>query len=212
MTPDALMCEMSVGCQSCVLRHERAGPAYAYLLGQYLGDGHIVRARNRVFRLTISCTASYPLIVEECVDALSTVFPSNRIGRRARSGVIDLSCYSNHVPCSFPQHGPGKKHERAIVLEPWQHRIAIATWPDRFVRGLIHSDGCRSINSVVAPTGKRYAYPRYTFSNRSREIRELFCDVCEALGIEWRQMNRYNISVARRSSVAILDELVGPKR
>jgi hypothetical protein len=32
------------------------------------------------------------------------------------------------------------------------------------------------------------------------------------LGIEWRQMNRYNISVARSESVARLDEFIGPKR
>jgi hypothetical protein len=31
------------------------------------------------------------------------------------------------------------------------------------------------------------------------------------LGIEWRAMNRWNISVARRASVAQLDEFVGPK-
>jgi hypothetical protein len=31
------------------------------------------------------------------------------------------------------------------------------------------------------------------------------------LGIEWRVMNRWTISVARRASVARLDEFVGPK-
>jgi hypothetical protein len=32
------------------------------------------------------------------------------------------------------------------------------------------------------------------------------------MGIEWRQNNRNNLSVARRASVARLDEVVGPKR
>jgi hypothetical protein len=27
------------------------------------------------------------------------------------------------VARAFPQHGPGRKHERPIVLEPWQLEI-----------------------------------------------------------------------------------------
>jgi hypothetical protein len=58
---------------------------------------------------------------------------------------------------------------------------------------------------------KTYAYPRYNFSNRSDEIKGIFCDACDLLGIEWRVMNALDISVARRESVARLDEFVGPK-
>jgi hypothetical protein len=42
-------------------------------------------------------------------------------------------------------------------------------------------------------------------------VRAIFCSCCELLGVEWRKMNARNISVARRASVARLDELVGPK-
>jgi hypothetical protein len=79
-----------------------------------------------------------------------------------------------------------------------------------FLRGLIHSDGCRFTNTIRHPK-KTYTYPRYNFSNRSDDIRGLFCGACDLLGIEWRVMNAWNISVARRESVACLDELVGPK-
>lgn len=48
-------------------------------------------------------------------------------------------------------------------------------------------------------------------SNRSDDIKRIFCDACDLLGIEWRVMNRWDISVARRASVARLDEFVGPK-
>jgi hypothetical protein len=34
----------------------------------------------------------------------------------------------------------------------------------------------------------------------------------DQLGIEWRQNNRVTLSVARRGSVALLDQFVGPKR
>jgi hypothetical protein len=59
---------------------------------------------------------------------------------------------------------------------------------------------------------KTYEYARYEFSNRSDEIKCIFCDACEALGVEWRVMNRKAISIARRDSVAKLDAFVGPKR
>jgi len=58
---------------------------------------------------------------------------------------------------------------------------------------------------------KIYTYPRYNFTSASSDIRRLFTDACDQLGIEWRQMNARNISVARRDSVARLDEFVGPK-
>ena len=55
------------------------------------------------------------------------------------------------------------------------------------------------------------AYPRYQFSNRSEDIKALFCEHCDLLGIEWRVMNRHTISVARRDSVALMDSFVRPK-
>jgi hypothetical protein len=55
-------------------------------------------------------------------------------------------------------------------------------------------------------------YPRYHFSNVSADIREIFGRACDQLGIEWRPNNRWSLSVARRGSVALLDEFVGPKR
>jgi hypothetical protein len=75
---------------------------------------------------------------------------------------------------------------------------------------LIHSDGSRFINRVRV-NGKSYEYPRYNFTSASDDIRNLFTTTCDQLGVEWRQMNQRNISVARRASVARLDEFIGPK-
>jgi hypothetical protein len=63
------------------------------------------------------------------------------------------------------------------------------------------------------PSGRvaEYAYPRYFFSNLSADIRALFCEYCERLGIRWTQSNHRNISVAQRRSVELLDEFIGPK-
>jgi hypothetical protein len=72
-------------------------------------------------------------------------------------------------------------------------------------------DGCRAVN-VVKSCGRARSYPRYTFSNRSDDIRAIFCQHLDLLDIPWRRMNRFNISVAKRDGVARLDGFVGPKR
>jgi len=64
------------------------------------------------------------------------------------------------------------------------------------------------------PSGRiaEYEYPRYFFSNRSADIKQIFCEHCELLGIRWTQPNHRNISVSHRRSVAKLDAFIGPKR
>jgi len=78
------------------------------------------------------------------------------------------------------------------------------------LRGLIHSDGCR-IKNRVRVRGKHYEYTRYMFSNRSEDIRRIFADACERADIEWRRMNEWTVSVAKRDSVGAMDRFIGPK-
>jgi hypothetical protein len=196
--------------QSCPRKVGLDPAAYAYLLGQYLGDGWIGEGKRGVFRCYIYCCAAYPNIIEECAMAMRTVVPGSVV-RQNVTGAVALSVYSKHWPCVFPQHGPGHKHTRQIELEPWQYQIALADHPQKFIRGLIQSDGCRCMNRVRGQSGRRYVYPRYLFTNASADIRWLFRDACDSLGIEWRRMNARTISIARRESVALLDQFVGPK-
>jgi hypothetical protein len=183
---------------------------YSYLLAVYLGDGHVVR-NGSSWTLRVTLDRAYPAIVEECqraVLAICGMVPSAIPSRRDRSVVVSKTWKA--WACLFPQHGPGRKHLRPIVLADWQQRI-VDQAPGRFLRGLIHTDGWRGVNKVCSK-GRRYEYPRYQFSNRSDDIRRLFTNACEALGIEWRQWTRYHVSVARRESVALLDQFVGEKR
>jgi hypothetical protein len=178
----------------------------------YLGDGSIDR-QPRTWRLRIALDIGWPGIMLECANAMQAVFSQNRINlyqpdSRSRCAVAVV--YSNQLVCLFPQHGPGVKHLRPIELTDWQGRV-VCEQPRPFLRGLIHSDGCRFTNRVRA-SGKVYAYPRYNFTNASDDIRGLFTWTCDLLGIEWRQMNARNISIARRDSVARLDSFVGPKQ
>jgi transcriptional regulator with XRE-family HTH domain len=187
------------------------GRAYSYLLGMYLGDGHIARF-PRTLRLQIYLDTRYPGIIGECVRAIRRVMPLNRVAvhRRRPHNVVHVSCYSQRWASVLPQHGAGLKHARSIELTGWQREIT-HTFPERLIRGLIHSDGCRVLNRVRHGE-KVYIYPRYMFSNRSRQIHGIFTEHLDLLGIEWRWSNGHTISVARRDSVAKLDGFVGPKR
>lgn len=183
---------------------------YAYLLGIYLGDGCVSR-NGRSWRLSIAQDASYPGIVASCQEAIEEI-----VGRAPRLQRDYGGKHRIHVvsgwkqwPCYFPQHGPGRKHSRKIELVDWQREI-VARCPEQLLRGLIHSDGWRGLNRVFVK-GRWYEYPRYQFSNRSDDIRRIFTDTCDQIGVRWRPWGRYHISVARREAVARLDEFIGAK-
>lgn len=200
-------------CPRCDGR-ELAAAAYSYLLGLYLGDGHISHySEHRVPNLMITCTESWAGLMDACEQAMRAVFPGNSVCRVRRTGCSNVKVYSKHLPCLFPQHGPGKKHERTITLEPWQQEIVDAH-PWDFIRGLIHSDGCRITNwttRLVAGERKRYEYPRYFFTNKSADIIRLFTATLNKVGVDWKQSNSHNISIARKASVTLMDTHVGPK-
>jgi hypothetical protein len=177
---------------------------YAYLLGLYLGDGCISRV-GRSWHLRIACDTTYPANIGRCREAINAVMPRQRAGVLKQKGNwVNVSLYSNHWPCLLPQHGPGRKHNRTIALEPWQQDIVDnESW--EFVTGLIHSDGCRT---VANDRGVRSV--RYHFSNRSEDIIGLLTAALDRLNIHWRRSDRYTISVYRKADTARVDEFIGP--
>ena len=201
----ATYCAVCGGAPECL-----PATSYAYLLGAYLGDGHIVELARGVYRLTIYCS-----LIHFNVAWWMTLAAEDVIGRRVAmradpvENVLSVQSCWKHWPCLFPQHGPGRKHARRIELAPWQQRIADAH-PDQLVRGLIHSDGWRGINRIRHPQ-RTYEYARYEFSNRSDDIRRIFCEHLDLIGVGWTQSNRYVIQIARKPDVATLEEFIGPK-
>jgi len=184
---------------------------YLYLLGQYLGDGCISRT-GRSWVLRIATADAYPGIRAEVIAAIARIVP-NRVHVVANQGCASVQCTTNQWLHLFPQRGPGRKHERPIALEPWQLAM-VAADPRPLIRGLLHSDGCRVTNWTerrVGETVKRYEYPRYLFSNRSDDIRGIFTDALDDLGVAWTQNQQWSISIARRNAVTALDAFVGPK-
>ena len=188
---------------------------YAYLLGLYLGDGHVYVTPRTSF-LRVHLDGAYQGIVDECREAigLTTWGGRTQVLLRRGSRVNTVQSAWKRWPEAFPQHGRGRKHLRRIVLEDWQQAV-VDGHPRQFVRGLIHSDGCRTVNRFTTklPSGRvaEYAYPRYFFSNLSADIRRLFCEACDALGVRWTMSNPRNVSISHRASVAVLEEVVGPK-
>ncbi|MEU8073971.1 transcriptional regulator [Catellatospora citrea] len=180
---------------------------YSYLLGLYLGDGHLVTSA-KVPVLRIYCTATYTALLDQAEMAMLATL-ANRVQRIRQKGCVSLQSYSKHWPCLFPQAGAGKKHERKIELEPWQRAVVGGT-PGMFLRGLFHSDGCRVLNRITK-AGRTYEYPRYLFANESADILGLCGWALDLLGVAWRLNRRNSLSVARRDAVALLDEHVGPK-
>jgi len=183
---------------------ENLHQAYSYLLGMYLGDGCISKM-NRVHRLRVALDKKYPGIMDRCQEAIEILLPNNQVGRVSAPGCIHVSCYYKFWPQVFPQDGDGVKHERRIILEDWQQYI-VDQYPLEFLTGLYHSDGSRSQNIV---NGKNY--PRYTFGNVSDDIRKLFTDTAEKLGLSWTTANAHNVAISRREDVAWLDEHIGKK-
>jgi hypothetical protein len=199
---------LPAGSTACGVDHDFAElpvEAYCYLLGLYLGDGCISRSR-RVWRLRVVLDTKYPAIIDRCRKAIDMLMPSQRARvMQLPKNCVEVSLYSKHWPCLFPQHGSGRKHTRLIRLEPWQQAL-VDQATEEFILGLIHSDGCR-----VVANDRGVMSIRYHFSNRSEDILGLFTAALDALHIPWTRSSEYIVSVYRKAATARLDEFVGPK-
>jgi hypothetical protein len=189
-------------------------PAYALLLGWYLGDGHIVAARRGVYTLQIANDQKYPNLNQEIAATIRLVKPTASPCLRGGSTAIRIEARWKHWPCLFPQHGPGRKHLRKIELADWQQEI-VAGYPEQLLRGLFHSDGCRFRNWATRPVVggeiRRYEYVRYMFSNESEDVIGILTATLDQLEIPWRRPRRNAIAVSRKEAVAALGRFVGPK-
>jgi len=160
-----------------------------------------------------SCDLRYPDIIDEIASHIVIVRGVETVGFAMREGCVDVNAYWKHWPCVFPQHGPGRKHERRIQLAPWQSQV-VAAHPKALIRGLIHSDGNRHVNPITRrlQSGvKHYCYPRYMFKNASSDILTIFTDALDLLGLHWTDSYPRVISIARAPDVAFLDTFVGAK-
>jgi len=158
-----------------------------YLLGCYLGNGHVTHRPPSTWSLRIACDQRYPAVLGEIREAMRLTFygrPSTRYASSTDASDVVAICHPA-VGQAFPQHRAGRKHLRPIVLVAWQLELKHAG-PGALIRGLIHSDGCRVINRFRAtlPSDRVAAYPyvRYFFSNLSTDIRGSSSSTASFLG------------------------------
>lgn len=163
------------------------------------------RKHPRATRLRIALDNKYPAIIDRCCEAMEFLMDGQYAGIVNNKGCVEVSMYSQHWPCLFPQHGPGRKHNRRIALEPWQ-RDLVDQATEEFIIGLIHSDGCR-----VVANDRGVKSIRYHFSNRSEDIINLFTAALDRLDIPWTRSTKYIVSIYRKAATAQLDTFVGPK-
>ena len=180
---------------------------YVYLLGLYLGDGSISSFARGVYRLRITLDLKYPGIIKLAATAATEIRGRPAaVHRQGTDNCVNVSSYWKAWPCLFPQHGPGKKHERLIFLTNWQTEL-VDRWPKELLCGLIHSDGCRFTNRGRGG----WVCPRYSFVQASDDIRAIFGLACDLVGVHWTKSGQRTIYVSRKADVAKLDEFIGPK-
>lgn len=184
---------------------------YAYLLGVYLGDGWIHQDARGIWRLSLYCADAWPGLIDAAETAARTI-SGRRPVKAPKPGCTEVKTFWNHWPCVFPQHGPGRKHERAIVLAPWQADV-VAEQPGSLLRGLFHSDGWRGRTWRCATQQRASSATaiRGTSSRTRARTSVGSALTLDSLAIAWRPVGPWRIAVSRREAVAALDEHVGPK-
>jgi hypothetical protein len=156
---------------------------YSYILGLYLGDGHISNM-GRSYRLRFSLDCKYTKLNEFAKEMLQKLFSDNKINiLNVDNSWIVLSVYNKYIIKGlFPQIGDGKKHTRDISLKDWQWNIIDYNY---LFLGLFHSDGCYYLNSKQ----KKYYYQ---FSNKSKDLIDTFKKCCEYLNLKYYFINNYS--------------------
>ena len=80
-------------------------------------------------------------------------------------------------------------------------------YPEALLRGLIHSAGCR-----VVANDRGVRSVRYDFCNRSEDIKRIFCEALDQIGVAWTRPCDRQIAIYRKACVTRLDEFIGAKR
>lgn len=188
-----------------ILEHlEEHKEDYAYLLGLYLGDGDISKVR-KTLRLRIFLDSKHVEIEQKVKGALQRVFYKNKTTSykaHKNSNCKTVYVYYSKIDDYFLPGGLGRKHTRPIVLHDWQTKI-IKEVPAPFLVGLIHSDGSR-----YQSRGRWF----YNFTNKSKDIIDLFIDTANQLGIKYRvrfvpQAQKYMVEITRKAEVIKLDNI-----
>ena len=191
-------------------------PAYAYLLGLYLGDGCINAAnRERAYtRCPSSAADAWPGLIRRRSAPCEAVRPCSKVFYvAAEAGMTEVQelLEALAVPVSAARAGHEAHQEDRAQPVAAGHRGPLSR---RLRPGAVPLGRLPGHEPGAAGAGRRrhwYEYPRYLFSNKSKDILGLCGAALDRLGVEWRFARPDMISVAKKEAVARLDEFVGPK-
>lgn len=128
--------------------------SYSYLLGVYLGDGHITH-QPRTFRLEIYLNAKETRVIRQTVDAIQRVLPRNRVGFRYRPSVCDRQLVFAAVGrrCSRST-GRVASISGRLSLSGGSARLSIST------RTTSSADAWTRTGAIIAGSSRGRNYPR----------------------------------------------------
>lgn len=128
---------------------------------------------KRTWRLRIYLDSRQDLVIDETIKNLKILFPNNKINKiKFSDNGLYITLYSNNIHKLFPQHDDGLKSNRKIELTNEQKNIIDN---NSLMKGLFHSDG-----SFYVATKK---YPRYQFTNKLKNIINIFSECLVNNGI-----------------------------
>ena len=202
---------------------EHLSKNYSYLLGVFLGDGHLSKYKSGIYSLIISCDPKYINIMDRIQQSIIAIMPLNRCNKAQRYhnnklSWIDIYSYSKEWKLLFPFVQAGKKSDYKITLLPWQLSI-IDKYPKDFLAGLIHTDGTRY------QTTDKYKYVRYVFYQKSKDITDLFIKYCKLIDLKptihlhyiktnefiTKSSHIYMVGLVKKTDTQFLDTFIGPK-
>lgn len=179
---------------------------YSYIFGLYLGDGHIIQTKtckngNKVYKFRIFQDAKYKNLIDLCIKKLEFLF-GTKVSIVKKINCAEIVTYKSNLTVLFPQHGPGKKHLRLIELADWQKEI-VRKYPKEFIKGLIHSDGCRYLSNNIV---------KYELKNYSTDILGYFEWACGLINVDTRRHSNGKATILRnKKDVDIFETFIGPK-
>ncbi len=93
-----------------------AAPAYCYLLGAYLGDGHVTHKPPNCWTLRIACDQLYPGIIDEVRRAMDRTFPGRHSTQfPASTGASDVVSICS--PGDWARVPPARPRPQALTQD-----------------------------------------------------------------------------------------------
>ncbi len=120
-------------------------PAYAELLGWYLGDGHITLGRRGVYALHIYNDQRYVVLNGHIKELDAPGEAGQSPPQPPDAGVHQHDGLLEALAVPVPPARPGRKHDRPSASSAGSGESS-TTHPADLLRGLFHSDGSRTNN------------------------------------------------------------------